>query len=431
MIKFCDGFDHYQVSNNGTLLKWDGVATQDNGSSYEVLPGDGRPSLSDTNTGGAKFTGGNGFGGGNLPWAYFIKNANSNLQTGVVGFAFKYPAVGAQDCGIICFQDGSSSQVSLVLSTSGQLYVTRGYSTGTVLATSINALSVNVWYYVEIKVKVDPAVGTVEVRVNGSNVGWINITGQNTRATANSYFTRFLCGNMSVNASNGIFSATTQFDDLVFMDTTGTYNKDFIGDVRVNGRLANGNGTLNQWTRTVAAWPSATAVKVGTQILDSNGNIQKVTSTSGTGTTGGSAPSWNATTGLTTTDNAGANQVVWTNRGAAADWLAISETTPDSDYSYLSDATVGDQSRFVYPAISGSSVNAVMAWLFSDKDDAGSRALRAVTKSGAAVGDNGSDLVMGATYTYQGGLFETDPDTALPWTIAAVNAAEFGAKVIS
>jgi flagellar hook protein FlgE len=40
-----------------------------------------------------------------------------------------------------------------------------------------------------------------------------------------------------------------------------------------------------------------------------------VTSVSGTGTTGAAAPAWNKTVGGTTTDNAGANQVVWTNLG--------------------------------------------------------------------------------------------------------------------
>jgi flagellar hook protein FlgE len=57
---------------------------------------------------------------------------------------------------------------------------------------------------------------------------------------------------------------------------------------------------------------------VGTTIVDANGNIERVSSVSGTGTTGAAAPAWTTTVGGTTTDNTGANQVVWTNLGPAS-----------------------------------------------------------------------------------------------------------------
>ncbi len=66
-------------------------------------------------------------------------------------------------------------------------------------------------------------------------------------------------------------------------------------------------------------WQAAHAYTVtqATFIIDTNGNKQQVTSISGTGTSGASQPAWNKAKGGTTTDNAGANQVVWTNLGAA------------------------------------------------------------------------------------------------------------------
>lgn len=67
----------------------------------------------------------------------------------------------------------------------------------------------------------------------------------------------------------------------------------------------------------LAQWKAATAYAVNALVIDSNGYEQKVTSTSGTGTSGGSAPAWNTTVGGTTTDNAGANQIIWTNQGVA------------------------------------------------------------------------------------------------------------------
>lgn len=66
------------------------------------------------------------------------------------------------------------------------------------------------------------------------------------------------------------------------------------------------------------AWSGTTAFTVGTQIVDSNGNIETVVATLGTGTSGASAPTWNPSLGGQTVDNAGANQVTWVNGGIAA-----------------------------------------------------------------------------------------------------------------
>jgi flagellar hook protein FlgE len=90
------------------------------------------------------------------------------------------------------------------------------------------------------------------------------------------------------------------------------------------GVPTNNTGTLtfdssgNLIEPTATPWPSGTALTVGTTILDPNGNLERVTSISGTGTTGAAAPAWNSTVGATTTDNSGANQVVWTNLGTGS-----------------------------------------------------------------------------------------------------------------
>jgi flagellar hook protein FlgE len=76
------------------------------------------------------------------------------------------------------------------------------------------------------------------------------------------------------------------------------------------------SGNLIQPTTT--PWTAGTAAAVGTTIIDANGDVERVTSVSGTGTTGATAPAWSTTAGGTTTDNSGANQVVWTNLGPAS-----------------------------------------------------------------------------------------------------------------
>jgi len=426
----CDGFDHYRVDDATSfpILKWDSFSIQGSasagfGNSSGIKPSFGRPSLSDSNTGGLYAQAGIFFGTtGAVQW---FKNYNAQLTTIYTGFALKIvqPPSGSSSADAVIFgvQDSTTPQVELRCTAAGNFYFTRNGTT--IGSTSASALSFNTWAYVETKIVINGSTGSVELRVNGTNTGWISSTGLNTKNSSNAYATRFWLGCYDTGGSSACPSF--YFDDMYVHQTT------FLGDVRVNGMLATGDGTLNQWSRTIAAWPTSTAVKIGTQILDSNSNMQQVTSISGTGTTGGSAPSWNTTVGATTTDNAGANQVVWTNRGTAADWKTISESSPDSDYSYLADSTVGDQTRFTYPSISGTTVFDVVVWMFSDKDDAGTRILRAVTKSGSTVGDNGVDLAQGSTYTYQAGIFETDPNTGSAWTVSAVNSAEFGVKVVS
>jgi len=74
-------------------------------------------------------------------------------------------------------------------------------------------------------------------------------------------------------------------------------------------------GTTNDgtvvWTDIGAesgVWQPNTAFVLGTQVHDSNGNVQTVTTP---GTSGGAPPAWKTTTGATTSDGT----VVWTNQG--------------------------------------------------------------------------------------------------------------------
>ena len=86
-----------------------------------------------------------------------------------------------------------------------------------------------------------------------------------------------------------------------------------------NAALASGaSASTLTATFQVALWAANTAYAVGTRIVDSNGNIEQVVSISGTGTSGATQPTWSTTLGGQTTDNAGGNQVVWQNAGAAA-----------------------------------------------------------------------------------------------------------------
>lgn len=67
--------------------------------------------------------------------------------------------------------------------------------------------------------------------------------------------------------------------------------------------------------------PNSSVFTLGQQIVDSNGNIQQITTA---GITGSSVPTWNATPAGTTTDNT----VTWTNEGSVIRGVALSPTDP-------------------------------------------------------------------------------------------------------
>lgn len=69
--------------------------------------------------------------------------------------------------------------------------------------------------------------------------------------------------------------------------------------------------TTGELTGPIEIWRATSTYPVNDVITDSNGNIQQVQSIAGTGTTGGSAPTWSTTVGGTTVDHAGANQLTW------------------------------------------------------------------------------------------------------------------------
>ena len=302
----------------------------------------------------------------------FVQQAfGTNLATFHVGFAIRPNAWAIGTSGniyavtqILSFWESGGQHLGINILNGGQI---AAYGGGpTLLGTAnVNSLALNAWRYIEVKVVVHNSAGTITVKVDGTT--WLALTGVNTRnGSSNAYATSLALGNSSqfTNVS-GVTLGAFDIDDLVTLDTTGSYNNTYIGDVAIKCKFPNANGTTQQWTR-----------------------------------------------------NTGANN-----------YAAVNENPPDGDTTYVSDATVGEIDRNLYPTTTGTVVKAVIARPLARKDDGTSRSIRAVTKSGATLGDNGSDFALSTSYVYYHGLFETDPNTSLPWAIAAVNSAEFGVKV--
>lgn len=74
-----------------------------------------------------------------------------------------------------------------------------------------------------------------------------------------------------------------------------------------------GNHLFRTQLTTTIAWAASTAYTVGTirRAVTWNDTLFEVVAVSGTGTSGATEPVWNTTIGAETTDNPGANQVVW------------------------------------------------------------------------------------------------------------------------
>lgn len=143
---------------------------------------------------------------------------------------------------VLWLRDGATTQVSLQVDSFGRLIV---YRNGVELArTAVGLVMVGAYNYLELKATIDPAVGVVVVRLNGNVV--MNLAGQNTRATANSWVDNVLVG-----ADGG--NCVMWLDDLYVCDSLGAVNNNFLGDVRVQAILPNGAGAYTQWDGLVGA----------------------------------------------------------------------------------------------------------------------------------------------------------------------------------
>jgi len=125
----------------------------------------------------------------------------------------------------ITFYDGTTAQVTVRFNEDGSQDFYRGTSLGTFLGNSPAGTAPGAsWDSWQFKITISPTVGTCEMRKNGSTTAVINLTGQNTRASANSYVNKVSIGtNISLSA---------QIDDLFICSGSGAAPNDWPGDLR-------------------------------------------------------------------------------------------------------------------------------------------------------------------------------------------------------
>lgn len=115
----------------------------------------------------------------------------------------------------------------------------------------------------------------------------------------------------------------------------------------------------------------------------------------------------------------------WTRSGGANNYALIDDVPPDDAGSFLTSSTPGDQvavetDDLPIPALA---VAAVIGFFRGKKTDAGDCKVKIGVISNGTT-EFGDEHILTTGYRYFESVFETDPDTGLPWTSAAVDAAK-------
>jgi len=285
----------------------------------------------------------------------FAKYIN-NTQTLIIGAALyinetTYPTSSSDF--LVKFSDLSTDQCSVRWGPNGRIELWRG--SNKIDQTDILVYPLQQWFYFEVKVTFSTN-GSWTVRINKQVVR--SVSGINTIQSSNSYANKVAIGTSARN---------TYWDDYYICDTTGSYNNDFLGDIKV-----------------VTVYPNAE----------------------------GSSLEWTPSTGST-------------------HYTLLDEATPndDTDYVYTSTAGATETANFQDVNLVGS-IAGIMHVACIRKDDAGTRTAALICKIGSNVYE-GSEISIGNSYTFLKQLREVDPSTNLPWSITGFNAAEFGVRMKS
>jgi hypothetical protein len=349
-LRFCDSFDHYATADFA-LKGW--TTGGGFGSGPQVVAAAAR-----TGTNGVRSN------SASAAQTFMIRSVSAaSGTTAIIGYARKYATVAVQEL-MFSFRLSGTVQFTLYQNTDGSMTAYRGGgeastpSGGTSLGSSAASVLTTGSQYIELKVVIDTGTsGSFEVRINGANV--LSATGINTAGAGSSGWNSFRLGIFGSAAGDGL-------DDFYVCDGSGSYNNDFLGDIKVECKVASsGDGSNADWT------PS------------------------------------------TGTDN-----------GAMVD-----EASYDGDTTYNSSSTVSQKDTYNFAALSSTgAVKAVQHGTFARKTDAGLRAICSVARH-SGVDYDGSNVYLGTTYTAVLRVMEENPGTAAPWTIAGVDGAEFGQKV--
>jgi len=152
----------------------------------------------------------------------------------VVGFAFRKSGNVASAATVARLRASTTNTFNIALDTGGHLLIQN--SSGTTIATGTTALNNNVWYYIEAKVVINGASGSVTVHLNGSSE----------IATTTGNFGSTGADSLQFLATLDILNF--DYDDLYVLTTGVAPNNDFLGDVTVETIYPTADGAHTDWT---------------------------------------------------------------------------------------------------------------------------------------------------------------------------------------
>lgn len=351
-LLFFDGFDHYSDAQRTTSGMWTNFTAALAGS-VSVSAGVGRSAAGIRSNSGQ-----------NNSQGFARKSLVAGNASGAIGFWFRASIIGNYTPLIAAIEDSNTQQISLCLNASGTLSVRRGNGAGTVLGTTTYAYPVGSGHFFELAYTIDPSVGVATVYVDGVQV--LNLTGQNTRNTANSSWNGVLLGIVQPTVGSNQ-STNYDYDDFYVCDgvnATATQGAPFntaLGDRNVRVIYPTGTGNYSQYT---------------------------------------GAPS-----------------------SSIANFNNVDENPPTDDTDYNRSGTIGNRDSYTY-AIPVGTISALWPLPYSRKDDAGTRKVTTFSRISGVDYDN-ADATLSQSYQFVGGILGLNPASSSTW---ASGTLEFGIK---
>lgn len=303
----------------------------------------------------------------NAGWRYILAPADEDT-TLVMGFAFE--ASSSLNAGSLCYflsDTGATYHVALTYDTTGVITARRGNDTGTSLGTTAAGALQLGNVWQYVEVKVTLSDTVGAVVVKVNGVVVLNLTNVDTKNAGTK--TTLDAVMLGRQNSNSTFNA---FDDLWLLNTKGSTHTDFLGDRRVKTIFPTGAGTQNDFANSAAS--------------------------------------------------AGTNN-----------WSMVDETTAPDTSDYVQDNTVGHRDTYTFADLSASAqtVDGVAVSIYAQNTDSGTAnlAIDARTNGSVSAGPTFTPAVQQfQVYRRQ---METNPVTAVAWTPADVNGAEFGIEIVA
>ncbi len=252
---------------------------------------------------------------------------------------------------------GATTHLTIVRnSTSGFLELRRGTNAGTLLATGTTVIPLTAWTQLQVRATIADSGGVCQIRLNGSSTNEIDYTGDTKNAGTNTTIDQ-----IGVSTSSAAYLLT----DVAILNTSGSANNTWPGDVRVYTLSPSGNGNTSQGTN------SATS--------NSTNNYQSV------------------------------DELPY----SSTDYVGVT-TAGNGDSYAMSDLPAG------VTTVLAAQVNINVA-----KSDAGAKSVKRRIRSGGTT-YAGSAVLLGTSYVTVSEVLENDPATSAAWTPTNVNAAEVG-----